>query len=47
MSGQICGIPYGKHKVYLPLTDGKKSWEGTAAMFVSAFLAGMVMLAGV
>lgn len=47
MSGQICGIPYGKHKVHLPLADGKKSWEGTAAMFVSAFLAGMVMLAGV
>ncbi len=40
----LIGVPFGKHKVQLRLADGKKSWEGTAAMFVSAFLVGLGML---
>lgn len=38
----LIGIPFGKHKV--SFADGKKSWEGTIAMFVSAFLIGYVFL---
>ena len=40
----LVGIPFGKHKVQLPLTDGKKSWEGSSAMFVASFACGLVML---
>lgn len=37
----LVGIPFGRHKVK---QGGKKSWEGTAAMFVCSFLAGTLLL---
>lgn len=40
----LFGIPFGKHKVVSRLTDGKKSWEGTAAMFIAATLVGFAFL---
>ena len=40
----LVGIPFGKHKVRLRLTDGKKSWEGSAAMLAVSLLAGVGML---
>ncbi|MBR0463658.1 MAG: TSUP family transporter [Clostridia bacterium] len=36
----LVGIPFGKHKVKCRLTDGKKSWEGSAAMLLVSFLCG-------
>ncbi|MBR1709944.1 MAG: hypothetical protein IJ719_14140 [Clostridia bacterium] len=38
----LIGIPCGKHKVRH--ADGKKSWEGSAAMLLVSFLAGLLML---
>lgn len=40
----LVGIPFGKHKVQLPLTDGKKSWEGSLAMYAASFTCGIIML---
>ena len=40
----LIGIPCGKHKVHSRLTDGKKSWEGSLAMFAVALLSGIIML---
>ena len=40
----LIGIPWGKHKIRWKHTDGKKSAEGTAAMFVSSFLAGLAVM---
>lgn len=40
----LIGIPFGKHKVRSKLTDGKKSWEGSAAMLCVSLLAGAGML---
>lgn len=40
----LVGIPHGKHKVQSRLTDGKKSWEGSLAMLLAAFLSGIVVL---
>lgn len=40
----LIGIPCGKHKVHSCLTDGKKSWEGSLAMFAVSLLSGMIML---
>ena len=40
----LTGIPFGKHKARLPFTDGKKSWEGSGAMFLVSLLAGSVIL---
>ena len=40
----LIGIPFGKHKVRLKLTDGNKSWEGSAAMFTVAFACGFSVL---
>ena len=40
----LVGIPFGKHKVKIKGTDGKKSWEGSLAMFLLSFLAGFVIL---
>ena len=39
----LVGIPFGKHKVKLPLADGKKSWEGSTAMLVTSFLSGLMV----
>ena len=38
----LVGIPFGRHKV--PLADGKKSWEGSAAMLAVSFAAGLCAL---
>ena len=40
----LVGIPFGEHKVQLPHTDGKKSWEGSAAMFIVSFFSGLAVL---
>ncbi len=40
----LVGIPFGKHKVRSRLTDGKKSWEGSAAMLAVSTLAGTGVL---
>ncbi|MBQ9006962.1 MAG: hypothetical protein IJ092_11415 [Atopobiaceae bacterium] len=40
----LVGIPYGRHKVTLPLADGKKSWEGSLAMLGMALFVGFLML---
>ncbi len=40
----LVGVPFGKHKVKMKGTDGKKSWEGSAAMLVVSFLGGLGML---
>ncbi|MDE7249268.1 MAG: hypothetical protein K2N82_05145, partial [Lachnospiraceae bacterium] len=37
----LVGIPFGKHKVHLKPADGKKSWEGTAAMFLVSLICGL------
>ena len=40
----LVGIPYGKHKVKLKITDGKKSLEGTGAMCAVSAVCGFVIL---
>lgn len=40
----LVGIPFGRHKVRLKGTDGKKSWEGTLAMAAVSFCCGMAFL---
>ena len=40
----LVGIPHGKHKVHLKGTDGRKSWEGSAAMMAISFLCGFGVL---
>lgn len=40
----LIGIPFGRHKVRFQPVCGRKSWEGTAAMFAASFLIGMAML---
>jgi dolichol kinase len=40
----LVGIPYGKHKVTLKLADGKKSWEGSTAMFIVSLISGFCVL---
>lgn len=40
----LVGIPFGKHKLKLKGTDGKKSLEGCAAMLIVSFLFGFVVL---
>ncbi|MDE6592754.1 MAG: TSUP family transporter [Oscillospiraceae bacterium] len=37
----LVGIPFGKHKVHLKPVNGKKSWEGTAAMFLVSLICGL------
>ena len=39
----LIGVPFGKHKVHLKPADGKKSWEGTAAMFLAALICGLAV----
>ncbi len=38
------GRPFGRHKVHLPLADHNKSWEGSIAMAVTAFVFALVPL---
>ena len=40
----LIGIPCGKHKVMIKPADGKKSWEGSCAMFAVAFVCGSCVL---
>ena len=40
----LVGVPFGKHKVKLKGTDGKKSWEGSIAMLIVSFIAGFLIL---
>ena len=40
----LVGIPFGKHKVHFKGTDGKKSWEGSAAMLVICLGSGFFVL---
>ena len=40
----LVGIPYGRHKVGPPLSDGKKSWEGTLAMLATSLTCGATLL---
>lgn len=39
----LVGIPFGKHKVNLKFTNGKKSWEGTIAMFLTSLVCGFLV----
>ena len=39
----LVGIPFGRHKIHSRFTDGKKSWEGSIAMFAVSFLSGMII----
>lgn len=43
-SAAMIGIPFGKHKVVSRFTDGKKSWEGSTAMFIVSLVCGILML---
>ena len=40
----LVGIPFGKHKVHLKGTDGKKSWEGSGAMLAVSLVCGVCVL---
>ncbi len=44
MAAALIGKRYGRHHITLPLADHKKTWEGTAAMALTALLAGLCML---
>ena len=39
----LVGIPLGKHKVNFKPADGKKTWEGTAAMLLVSFVCGLAV----
>ena len=40
----LIGKRYGRHHITLPSADTKKTWEGSAAMMLTAFLAGFVSM---
>ena len=40
----LAGKRFGKHKIRLPFADPRKSWEGSAAMFLCAMLSVLVIL---
>ena len=40
----LVGKRFGKHKIKLPLADPRKSWEGSAAMFVCSVLSVLTVL---
>ena len=40
----LIGKRFGKHKIKLPFADPRKSWEGSAAMFLSAVLSVLTVL---
>ncbi len=40
----LVGKKYGKHKIHDKHTDGKKSYEGTTAMFISSFFSVALVL---
>ena len=39
----LVGIYLGRNVVRLPIADGKKTWEGTCAMFVTALVCGFLI----
>ncbi|MBR3312597.1 MAG: TSUP family transporter [Atopobiaceae bacterium] len=41
----LVGIPFGRHKVMAWPVEGRKSWEGSAAMLAVSFLVGLFVLA--
>ena len=43
-AGALIGIPFGKHKVRIRGTDGKKSWEGSLAMLAVCLISGFCVL---
>ena len=40
----LIGKQFGRHKIHLPFSDPRKSWEGSAAMFLSSFLSVLIIL---
>lgn len=40
----LIGKRFGKHKIKLPMADPRKSWEGSAAMFLSAVVSVLTVL---
>jgi uncharacterized membrane protein YfcA/dolichol kinase len=40
----LVGIPLGKHKVNFRPVNGRKSWEGSCAMFAASAIVGIVIL---
>ena len=40
----LSGKRFGKHKMKLPFADPHKSWEGSAAMFLSAVISVLTIL---
>ena len=40
----LIGKQFGKHKIQLPFADSRKSWEGSAAMFLSAVITVTIVL---
>ena len=40
----LIGKQFGKHKTNLPFADPRKSWEGSAAMFLSAVFSVLTVL---
>jgi len=40
----LIGKRFGKHHVRLPFADSRKTWEGSAAMLLTAFIAGFVAM---
>ncbi len=40
----LVGKRFGKHHVHLPLADERKTWEGSGAMALTAFLAAFVAM---
>ena len=40
----LIGKHFGRHHVHLPLADSRKTWEGSAAMMVTAFAAGFISM---
>ena len=40
----LVGKQFGKHKIQLPFADRRKSWEGSAAMFLSSLLSVAIIL---
>ena len=40
----LIGKQFGKHKIKLPFADQHKSWEGSAAMFLSAVFSVLIVL---
>ena len=40
----LVGKRFGKHKIRLPFADRRKSWEGSAAMFLCALISVLIIL---